>query len=478
MKLSNLIKNVKTKEIIGTTDVEILSLSIDSRDIDKKSLFFCIKGENFDGHDFVLQAKTYGAKAIVCERRLDTSLTQIIVDNVRSTMSYIMANFYNNPQKKLKIIGITGTNGKTTTSYMIKHVLDAYGISAGVIGTLGIKYNDTFLSPSLTTPDPITLFKVLNDMVNAGVTVVIMEVSAHASKLKKLDAITFYAGVFTNLSLDHLDFFITMENYKNAKLAFLNEKRCKYLVVNTDDVVGREILGTTNKVISYGIENPSDVFAINLTPDACGESFVVNLFDKIYDVKLKVFGKFNVYNALSSMIVCSMLGVPTDKIIEYISTFLGVQGRVERLKFDKKTVFIDYAHTPDGLKKAIDAVLPYTVNRLICLFGCGGNRDKEKRKLMGEISAKNADFSIITTDNPRFEEPMAIIKEVEKGFSGITDEYVLIEDRRDAIRYALKIAKDGDTVLIAGKGGEKYQEILGVKKHFDDKEIVEEFFKG
>jgi UDP-N-acetylmuramoyl-L-alanyl-D-glutamate--2,6-diaminopimelate ligase len=173
-----------------------------------------------------------------------------------------------------------------------------------------------------------------------------------------------------------------------------------------------------------------------------------------------------------------MLGVPTDKIIEYICTFLGVKGRVERLKLDKKTIFIDYAHTPDGLKQAIDAVKPYATNKLICVFGCGGNRDKEKRKIMGEISANNADFTIITTDNPRFEEPMSIIKEIEKGFNGITDEYVLIEDRRDAIRYALKIANDGDTVLIAGKGGEKYQEVLGIKKPFDDKEIVEEFFKG
>jgi UDP-N-acetylmuramoyl-L-alanyl-D-glutamate--2,6-diaminopimelate ligase len=319
---------------------------------------------------------------------------------------------------------------------------------------------------------------MLNDMLKSGITVVIMEVSAHASKLNKLDAISFFAGVFTNLSLDHLDFFITMENYKNAKLSFLNENRCKYLVVNADDEVGSEILSKAGKVISYGIENPSDVFAINVMPNVNGESFVVNLFDKIYDVNLKVFGKFNVYNALSAMIVCSMLGVPTDKIIEYICTFLGVQGRVERLKLDKKTIFIDYAHTPDGLKQAIDAVKPYATNKLICVFGCGGNRDKEKRKIMGEISANNADFTIITTDNPRFEEPMSIIKEIEKGFNGITDEYVLIEDRRDAIRYALKIANDGDTVLIAGKGGEKYQEVLGIKKPFDDKEIVEEFFKG
>lgn len=476
MKLSDLVKKIDTKEIIGDVNLEIMSLSMDSKTVNKNCLFFCLKGENFDGHDFVNEAKKYGAVAVVAERRLNTSLTQIIVKDTRLAMCKLSASFYGNPQNKLKLIGITGTNGKTTTSYMIKHVLDGYGIKTGVIGTLGIRYDDVFLESSLTTPDPIELFSILKDMVNLGVKVVVLEASAHALYLKKLDAIKFYAGIFTNLTQDHLDFFITMENYKNAKLSMLNADRCKFLIINADDEVGKSIINSQKKVISYGIDNPSDVFAINLTPNSLGESFVVNLFDKIYEVSLKTFGKFNVYNALSAMVACSLLGVPTETIIDKISTFNGVFGRVERLYYNGIKVFIDYAHTPDGLEQVIKALLPYTDNRLICVFGCGGNRDADKRKIMGNVSAKYADLSILTTDNPRFEEPISIIKDIEVGFMGVSDEYVIIEDRKEAIKFALKSAKKGDTVLIAGKGGEKFQEILGIKSPFDDKLIVEEFF--
>lgn len=478
MKLKNLLKNVNAKEIIGSVEVEISNLTMDSKESLANALFVCIKGENFDGHNFVFEAKRNGTVAIICEKRLDTELTQIIVENSRQALGIICGNFYDNPQRRMKIVGVTGTNGKTTVTYMIKNVLDRYGIKCGVIGTLGSCYGDVFLEPSLTTPDTIELFNILNKMQKSGVSVVIMEVSAHASSLYKVDNIDFFAGVFTNLSQDHLDYFITMEKYKEAKLRFLNKDRCKFLIVNADDELGRELVSKNDKTLSYGIENPADVFAIDLKQTEYGESFVINLFDNIYEINLKAFGKFNVYNALASMQTCSILGVPTEFIADAMNRFTGVEGRLQRVYSKDFSIFIDYAHTPDGLEKALKALKGYSEGKLICVFGCGGNRDSDKRAKMGEISARLADLTIITSDNPRFEEPMSIIREIEKGVRRISDGYVLIQDRKDAIKYSLNQVGEGDIILIAGKGSEKYQEVLGVKHPFDDKEIVEEFIKG
>ena len=474
MKIRELIKDIETVKVIGDLDTEISSISADSKKVVDNGLFICLKGENCDGHEYIKEAVSYGARAILCEKECDTTAIQIIVKNARKVFSKICSNFYGNPEKRLKIVGVCGTNGKTTVTFMIAHVLNSYGFNCGIVGTLGIRYNEVIKNVDLTTPDPTDLFSALKEMADSGITVVIMEVSAHASALFKTDAIDFYLGIFTNFTEDHLDYFKTMENYKNAKLRFFNSSRCKYLIANSDDEVGRQIINNNEKVFSFGLENPADAFAVKIKESKDGESFFINIFDTVAEVKLKIFGKFNVCNALASLEACVILGIPADFAVSSINSFNGVDGRLEKIDGNDFSVFIDYAHTPDGLLKSILAVKKLTDKRLICVFGCGGNRDSIKRKEMGKISANNADFTIITSDNPRFEEPMSIIKSIEDGVIENGGDFVSIEDRALAIEYALKLAKKGDAVLIAGKGCEKYQEILGVKHPFDDREKVNE----
>ena len=473
MKLDEILKNVNAKEIHGKTDLDVISVENYHKNIKNGSLYIAISGETVDGHNFINQAIRQGAVVIVCEKFIsDLGVCCVVVENSRKAMTEILSNFYNNPERNLKLVGVTGTNGKTTVTYMIKHVLESYGIKTGIIGTLGCKFGDKCIDTGLTTPDPSVLFKILKEMVEDGVKVVLMEVSAHAAELNKIDCINFFAGVFTNLTQDHLDFFKDMDNYKKAKLKFLNKSRCKYLVVNSDDEVGIELLTTYDEILSYGINNPADVFPVNIKQYRDGEKFVINIFDDVFEVNLKLYGKFNVYNAMASLLTSTLLGVPALFAINALESFDGVSGRLEKIYDKDFAVFIDYAHTPDGLSKTLATLKEFANNRLICLFGCGGNRDSDKRSKMGEISTNIADFTIITSDNPRFEEPMSIIHEIEKGAKKGRNDYALIESRSTAIEYALKNVKSGDVLVLAGKGSEKYQEILGVKQPFDDKEFT------
>lgn len=479
MKLSEIIKDVRYKEIIGNTDQEIKDISTDSNAVSKGGLFVCINGENYDGHDFIRQVKEYGGVAAIVERPLDTSLTQIVVDDARVAVSEAAAAFYGHADKKMKIIGVTGTNGKTTTTHLITSILTNAGIKCGLIGTLGIFYGDKFRESALTTPDPLELHKILADMYENGVEAVIMEVSAHAAYLKKVYGVEFAIGVFTNLTQDHLDFFGDMENYKKAKVSFFKNNKCEYAVINSDDETGREIAQTARgKVLTYGIENPADVFAIDVNETATFTTFVLNLFDCIYDVKLHLIGRYNVYNALAAATACALYGISPEKVSDGVENLKGVSGRLECVHEGDFTVYIDYAHTPDGLYKSLSTLKRHAKNRLICMFGCGGNRDKEKRPIMGAISGKIADFTVLTSDNPRYEEPMDILWQIESGIKGETDDYVIVQERADAIRYALGLAERGDIILLAGKGSEKYQEIFGIKRPFCDKDIVEEFFRS
>ncbi len=478
MKLSELIKGIDVIKIIGKQDLNVKDLTCDSNKVVSGSLFFCINGKDFDGHAYVKEAQTYGAVAIICERQVDTPLTQIVVENVRIAMSQIASNFYSNVDKKMKLIAVVGTNGKTTTSHFIYNILKSSGHKCGLIGTLGTFYLDKYIEPSLTTPDPIELFKILYDMYNGGVKTAVMEVSAHAIYLNKVHAIKFFSAVFTNFSQDHLDFFETIEAYKRAKLSFFKDSQIKHVVTNSDDKVGREILDIRQDAISYGMDNPADVFAINISCKAKETCFYINLFDYVEQVKLKMLGFFNVYNALASATVCSLLGVKCEKIIKALNEFKGVSGRLEKVYSNGFDVVVDYAHTPDGLNKTLLALRPFVSSRLICVFGCGGNRDQTKRKIMGEISGSLADFTIITSDNPRFEEPMEIITQIEEGVRNKTRHYLMIEDREEAIKHAISIGKEGDIILIAGKGSEKYQEILGIKRLFSDKETVNEYLRS
>lgn len=478
MKLKNLIKNLDVVEVIGKTDVDVTDIKTDSNSVVSGSLFICIKGKDFDGHGFIRQVEKYGAVAIVTEKKIDTLLTQIVVKNSRAAMSILAAEYFGRVDKKMRLIAVLGTNGKTTTTHVIKNVLENSGVKCGVIGTLGTFYGDKFKEATLTTPDPLELHKTLSEMYRDGVKTAIMEVSAHAVFFDKIKGLKFAAAVFTNFSQDHLDFFDDMESYKRAKLRFFKENECGFIVTNSDDAVGREIAEIKSDVITYGINNPADVFAIDVSCDENGSKFVINLFDCIYDVKIKLMGYFNVYNSLAAACVAALLGVKTKKVIEGLKNTDVVSGRLEKVFDGDYKIYVDYAHTPDGLEKALFALRKSAKKRLVCLFGCGGNRDRSKRFAMGKISAVNADFTVITSDNPRYEDPMDIICDVEKGVLSVSKNYISIEDREEAVRYAIDSLKTGDVLLIAGKGSEKYQEILGIKKPYNDKDTVVEYIRG
>ncbi|MBE5733703.1 MAG: UDP-N-acetylmuramoyl-L-alanyl-D-glutamate--2,6-diaminopimelate ligase [Clostridiales bacterium] len=471
MKLEKLVKNVKKIKVIGDLDIEILNVQIDSNSLTKGSLFICLKGGDNDGHEYVKQAEKYGAVALVCEREVESNLTQIVVEDTRLALSIIAKEFYECVSDKMKLIGVVGTNGKTTTAHLIGSVLNGAGIKCGVIGTLGTFYGDYFLEPNLTTPDPLILHKTLSKMFKAGYETVVMEVSAHAIHFQKLGGVKFEVGVFTNFSRDHLDFFKDMQNYEQAKLKFFKENDCKFLVVNADDELGQKI--AKNKgVITYGINNPSDVFAIDVSATPSGQNFIINLFDCVYNVDLNLSGKFNVYNSLACATTCALLGVSTQKIIEELNRAVGASGRFERVYNGDFSVIVDYAHTPDGLLNLLSSVKESAKSKIICVFGCGGNRDVGKRYEMGKISGELADFTVITSDNPRYEEPMAIISQVEQGVLEKTNKYVIVQDRAQAIEYALDYAKSNDVVIVAGKGSENYQEILGIKRPYNDKDTI------
>lgn len=478
MQLKKVIENLKTVKVLGDDSVEVKDLKIDSASVSLGSLYICLSGKEFDGHAFIKQVEFYGAVAVITEKEIETSITQVIVKDAREAMSIVASNFYGHSDKKLKIIGVTGTNGKTTVTYAIKSILEEAGVKCGVIGTLGVKYGSVFKESLLTTPDPIELHKIFKEMVSAGVEVVAMEVSAHALALKKLVGINFAVGIFTNLTQDHLDFFGTMEEYKKAKLKFFNELNCKFILVNGDDETGREISKKHKNTLVYGLDNPADVFAVDIRENSCGTEFFINLFDCVYKVNNGLLGRFNVYNCLCAAAAVCLIGISPQVAVNGISNIQSVSGRLEKV-FDKNlSVYIDYAHTPDGLYNALSALKRICKGRLICVFGCGGNRDKTKREIMGEISGKIADFTVITSDNSRYEEPMDIMRKIEEGILKSSDKYVLVQDRTEGIRYALNYAAKGDVILVAGKGSEQYQEILGIKRLYNDKDTITEIIEG
>ena len=476
MKLNELIEKLDIVKIMGDLTVIISNVQIDSNSVTNGSLFVCLKGGDKDGHEYVKQVENYGGAAIICEREIETILPQIVVKDTRLALSVIAAEFYDRVCDKMRLIGVVGTNGKTTTAHLIGNLLNNAGIKCGVIGTLGTFYGDKFIEPNLTTPDPLVLHKILYGMYNEGYDIVVMEVSAHALYFQKVGGLKFEVGVLTNFTRDHLDFFGDMQSYERAKTKFFNENECKYVVVNADDNLGQKI-AVKDGVITYGIDNPADVFAIDIKSTATGERFVINLFDCVYDVKLKLTGRFNVYNALAAATVSALIGVKPKKVIEGLNKTSGASGRMQRVYGGDFSVYVDYAHTPDGLYNVLSALKISCKKRLICVFGCGGNRDVGKRVEMGKISGELADFTVITSDNPRYEEPMEIIAEIEKGVLEKSKNYVIVQERADGIKYAIEMAKAGDVIVVAGKGSENYQEILGIKRPYNDKDTVEDILR-
>jgi UDP-N-acetylmuramoyl-L-alanyl-D-glutamate--2,6-diaminopimelate ligase len=473
MKLYELIKAVDVTQVYGNDDVEITGICADSKKVREGNLFVCFAGGKHDSHEYIAEAINNGAAAVVCERQIDIAKPYVIVPDGRKAQAQLARAFYGYADKKLKIVAVTGTNGKTTTTYMLKSIFDNNSQKSGVIGTLGISYCDKFISPELTTPDPIFLHGILSDMLESGVEYVFMEVSAHAIYYDKINGINFAAGIFTNCTHDHLDFFGSMEEYARVKKSLFEGDRCKLKIINSDDALGAEMINTLGKTYSYGLYNPADTFAVDLDERIDGTSFVINLFDELYDINLKMPAMHNVYNALAAATCARLLGVDISAIASGLNRLNGVKGRLERVAtFNGGQIFVDFAHTPDGLEKSLSSLKKLTKGKLYCLFGCGGNRDSAKRPKMGEVAAKYADFIILTSDNPRYEDPYDIISQIEVGVRGKGIDYITVTDREVATEYAVNLLNEGDILLVAGKGGENYQEVMGIKHSYDDSVVI------
>lgn len=480
MKLKEISGYLNVKKYFGADGVEINGLCADSRNVKKGDLFFCYKGREYDSHTCIAEAAEGGAVAVVCERQIENcDLPQIIVDDGRAAMVDAARAFYGFADKKLRIIAVTGTNGKTTTTHMLAGIFKAADKNCGVIGTLGISYAGKFIAPELTTPDPIFLHSVFEDMVALGVEYVFMEVSAHALYYDKIKGVEFEAGIFTNCSQDHLDFFGNMKDYARCKKLLFKDGRCKRAVINSDDKLGVELLSEIKGAVSYGIDNPADVFAVDINESLDGTSFVLNLSDELYEIKLCLPALHNVYNAMAAAACAKLFGIKINVIAKGLNEVKNVSGRLERVaKYNGAEIFVDFAHTPDGLEKSLRALKKLCKGKLFCVFGCGGNRDRIKRPLMGAAAAKYADFIIITSDNPRFEDPYDIISEIEEGVKSCGKAYVTVSERDVATEYAIGLLSEGDVLLVAGKGGEQYQEIAGIKHSYNDNTVIKNIIGG
>lgn len=470
MKLSQVLKGIKV--LNEYSDVEVLDVTQDSRLVKEGSLFVCIKGAAFDGHNFAKEMLEKGAAAVVTEKDLGLE-HQVIVENTRKIFSYICANFFNNPADKLKLIGLTGTNGKTTTTFLIKQILENVGKKVGLIGTVQNMIGDEVYPAKYTTPDPYELQKLFAKMVDAGCEYCVMEVSSQALAQGRVNGLRFTLGAFTNLTQDHLDYHKTWENYFNSKrLLFEN---CDIAVTNADDENGLKIIEGLNfkKVITYAINrNDATYVAKNVNFKPNGVEYEI-VGDTIGRCNCPIPGRFSVYNSLCAASCALALGVSFDSVLMAISKSQGVKGRIEVVPCDRDfTIIIDYAHSPDGLENIITALKEIAKGRVVTLFGCGGDRDKTKRPKMGRIAAELSDFCIVTSDNPRSENPSAIIEDILVGMKDVKTPYKVVENRKEAIAYAIEHAKKDDIILLAGKGHETYQILPTGTIHFDEREVV------
>ncbi len=474
MLLQYLLENLTNVEISGDTNREINKIEYDSKRIEKNDIFVAINGFKDNGKNYIDDAINNGACAIVCQDEIEKKegITYIKVEDARIALAVMSATYYGNPARKLKIIGVTGTKGKTTTTYMIRDIMLASGKKIGMIGTICNTYGNIKEESIRTSPESLDLQALLARMVEAGMEYVVMEVSSHALALNRVYGIKFIVGVFTNLSEDHLDFHKTMENYLEAKAKLF--EMSDFAIVNGDDIYAPRLLKMIKcKKATYGLDNAVDLTATDIRVNPSYVEFKMYVNKMLETIKINIPGRFTVYNALAAIGVCSLFGAQMDAICGALGA-LRVPGRNEVIDLNKTfTVIVDYAHTPASLEAILSSAKRYTKGRVICVFGCGGNRDKEKRAMMGEISGRLADFTVITTDNPRDENPGKIIEDIETGIKQTRGLYKTIENRRQAIKFAMRIAWKSDVIIIAGKGHETYQEVENGKKlYFDDKEIV------
>jgi len=478
MKIEEILKGATYTVLSGDKSIEINNIQYDSRKIKCGDVFFAIGGFNVDGHNFISKAIENGAKAVVVEKdvTLVEGITFIKVENGRRALATAASNFYNNPSKKMKIIGITGTNGKTTCAFMLKGILEAKGYKVGLIGTIANYIGNKEINTEKTTPESLELQQLFKDMVDSDMDYCVMEVSSHSLDLDRVYGIEFSQGIFTNLTQDHLDFHKTFENYFSAKSKLF--KICKHSVVNVDDSYGIKLLEKINsRVTTYSIEKESDLKGTDISLESTGIIFSLKENEKKYKVQLPIPGRYNVYNALGCIGATLDEGIDMDTIIEGLSK-VTVPGRCENLTLGMNLgfqVIRDYSHTPDSLKNVLENLRELTKGKLICIFGCGGDRDRTKRPIMGEIGTELSDIAIITSDNPRSEDPYMILEDIKAGVK--KSNYKLIGNRREAIKTALLLGEKDDIIIIAGKGHETYQILKNETIHFDEKEVVLELIE-
>ena len=479
MYLHELIKSLHDFRELPAENPVVTSIEMDSREVRAGSVFICIAGYTVDGHNYVAQAVANGAVAIVAERDVTCDVPVIKVRSTMRTMAVLANAFYNNPTAKLHMVGITGTNGKTSVSHLIEEILRRAGQKTGLIGTIGMKIGDESFETKNTTPDSLTLQKMFQQMVDASVDSCVMEVSSHALHIGRVHGCQYDVTVFTNLTQDHLDYHKTMDNYRAAKSLLFSQlgngydvNRPRYAILNIDDESTAEyIVACQGIVLTYGIDHDADLMARDIKTTSSGTEFNLIFNDLVRPVKMGLVGKFNVYNILATIGATLASGLELDFIINAIAELSGVPGRFELVDAGQDfNVIVDYAHTPDSLENVLKTIRGFADGKIYCLAGCGGDRDKSKRPIMAEIASQLADYPIFTSDNPRTEDPVAILADMEAGVT--VKNYVTIVDRKEAIEYAIGQAGSGDVVLIAGKGHENYQIIGDKVLDFDDKEMA------
>lgn len=481
MKLKDLLSGVDYKVVKGSEDKEINHIQYDSRKISKNDIFVCLSGFEVDGHNFANKAIEAGASVIICEKdidfnSIDDTVTVLRVEEGRKALAIMSANFYDHPSEKLKLIGVTGTNGKTTSVYILKSILEKAGKKVGLVGTIANYIGSQKVKSERTTPESLELQKLFKDMVDANCEYCVMEVSSHSLELDRVYGCKFEVGIFTNLTRDHLDFHKTFDNYYNAKFKLF--ERSKYSVINVDDNYGYRVLNDLKKldkkIMTYSIKDESDLRATDIKLEEQDIIFNVNNIE----YKFVLPGEYNIYNALGTIGAAKAIGINDEDIKKGLLDVV-VPGRCERIgyKYDiPYEIIIDFAHTPDGLKNILETLRTFTKNRLIAVYGSGGDRDKVKRAELGRVGTEIADFVVITSDNPRNEDPMTIINEIVCGVEKTN--YVAIENRVEAIKLALKMAEPGDVVVLAGKGHETYQINPEGIIHFDEREVVDDILNG
>lgn len=483
MRLDKLLERLDYEVLQGSVDTDIVTLVNDSREAEKGSAFVCVRGAVSDGHNYAADAAAKGAAALVVEREVNApeDVTVILVKDTRYALALMSAAYYGYPAEKMKIIGVTGTKGKTTTTYMVKSILESTGYKVGLIGTIEAIIGEKHIPAGNTTPESCTIQKYFSQMAEEGCDIVVMEASSQGLMLHRTAGIPFEIGIFTNLGKDHIgpnehsDF----ENYKQCKgLLF---RQCRLGIANADDRYFRDVLkNATCRVETFGFSENADLRAENIKlisrPGYLGVAYHASGIMDL-DVEIDIPGRFSVYNSLTAIAVCRHFQVPPEKIKKALRE-VKVKGRIERVPVsDEFTLLIDYAHNAMSLENLLTTLREYDPGRLVCLFGCGGNRSKDRRYEMGEVSGRLADLTIITSDNPRFEEPQAIIDDIKTGIEKTDGKYVEICGRKDAIKYAIETGKPGDVIILAGKGHEDYQEIKGIKYPMDERVLIAEILE-